>query len=328
VPELYGRFWYENLAAGFTSSSESQNKYVYFPRGTNGFSGGATLGVYGVAGMVQSDDVPWADRASLPPDFVAYQNARSTRSWFLFDDEVVVLAAGVGDPAGRATVTTVDSRIAAPADEVVLTGARRDGRPWRGTGTAELSWLRYANDTEGTSVGYVFLDRQKVTAELAPVTRSRRVVRTANPDTAVTKNVFCATVEPRRDAVAYALVPNAGARPSTRARVVANDRRVQAVTHPGLRLLGVNVLADGWHHADRLTVHGPASVLLRKTDVVTLAVSDPTMDRDEVSVVIHGAPLRLVTADDGVQVRRVPGGTLVRATTRQAYGRTFTVTLR
>jgi hypothetical protein len=48
VPELYGRFWYENPAAGFTSSSESQNKYVYFPRGTNGFSGGATLGAYGL----------------------------------------------------------------------------------------------------------------------------------------------------------------------------------------------------------------------------------------------------------------------------------------
>jgi hyaluronate lyase len=35
-----------------------------------------------------------------------------------------------------------------------------------------------------------------------------------------------------------------------------------------------------------------------------------------------------VTHDDGVEVRRAPGGTLVRATTRQAHGRTFTVTLR
>ncbi|HEX6351967.1 polysaccharide lyase family 8 super-sandwich domain-containing protein [Actinophytocola sp.] len=328
VPELYGRFWYENPAAGFTSSSESQNRYVYFPRGTNGFSGGATLGVYGVAGMVQSDDVPWVDKALLPPDFVAYQNARSAKSWFLFDDEIVVLAAGIRDPARRAVVTTVDSRIAEPSDAVVVTGARRDGRPWGGTGTAELAWLRYANDTEGTSLGYVFLDRQKVTVELSPVTRSRRVVRTSNPDTAVTKNVFCATVAPRRDALAYALVPNAGARPATRVRVVVNTAEVQAVTHPGLHLLGVNTFAGGWHHPDRLTVHGPASVLLRKEDVVTLAISDPTMNRDEISVVVHGAPLRAIAADDGVQVRRVPGGTLVKVTTHQAYGRTFTVTLR
>jgi hyaluronate lyase len=330
VPELYGRFWYENPAAGFTSSSESQNKYVYFPRGTNGFSGGVTLGAYGLAGMVQSDDVPWVDKGVLPPDFVAYQNARSVKSWFLLDDEIVVLVAGIGDPAGRAVVTTVDSRIAAPSDDVVLTGARRDGRKWSGAGAAELSWLRYANRTEGTSVGYVFLDRQRVTVEHAAVTRSRRVVRTSNPDTAVTKNVFGVTVSPRADALAYALVPNASKEPRTRARVLANDRRMQALTHPGLRLVGVNTFTDGWHHTDRLTVHGPASVLLRRRQdgQTTLAIADPTKNRDEVSVVIHGAPLRAVQYDEGITFRRVPGGTLIRATTRQAYGRTFTATLR
>jgi hyaluronate lyase len=323
IPELYGRFWYENPAEGFTSSSESQNKYVYFPTGTNSFSGGATLGAYGVAGMVQSDDVPWVDKQAgqLPADFVAYRNARATKSWFLFDDEIVVLAAGIGDPAGRAVVTTVDSRIAALSDDVVLTG-----HPWSGAGTGELSWLRYANRTDGTSVGYVFLDRQRVTVELAPVTRSRRVVRTSNPDTAVTKNVFGVTVSAQ--ALAYALVPNAGERPATRARVLANDRRVQAVTHPGLRLTGVNTFTDGWHRADRLLVNGPASVLLRRKDgKVTIGVSDPTMKRDSIDVVIPGS-LRVVTADEGVEVRRVPGGTRVRVTTRQAYGRTFSATLR
>jgi hyaluronate lyase len=324
VPELYGQFWYENPDAGFTSSSESQNKYVYFPVGTNGFSGGVTLGAYGVAGMVQSDDVPWVDKQAglLPPDFVAYQNARATKSWFLFDDEIVVLAAGIGDPAGRAVMTTVDSRIADQGDEVELTG-----HPWSGPGTGELSWLRYANHTEGTSVGYVFLDRQRVTVELTPVTRSRRVVRASNPDTQVTKNVFGVTVSPR-DRVAYALVPNAGARPTTRVRVLANDRRVQAVAHPDLRMVGVNTFADGWHRTDRLSVHGPASVLVRRQGgETTVAVSDPTMDRDTLDVVVHGSS-RLVTADEGVEVRRVPGGTRVRVRTKQAYGRTFTATLR
>jgi hyaluronate lyase len=328
VPELYGRFWYENPGAGFTSSSESQNKYVYFPVGTNGFSGGATLGAYGVAGMVQSDDVPWVDKqaGSLPADFVAYQNARGTKSWFLFDDEIVVLAAGIGDPAGRAIVTTVDSRIAAPADEVVVTGARRDGHSWSGPGTADLSWLRYANRTEGTAVGYVFLDRQRVTVCHAPVTRSRRVVRTSNPDTPVTKNVFGVTVSPR-DSVAYALVPHAGGHPRTRVRVLSNDRRVQAVTHPGLHMVGVNTFTDGWHPADRLSVSGPASVLSQRKDgKTTVAVSDPTMDRDAIDVIVQGAR-HPITADEGVEVSRVPGGVRLRVTTHQAYGRTFTATL-
>ena len=328
VPESYGRFWYENPALGFTSSSESQNKYVYFPRGTNAFSGGATLGAYGAAGMVLSDDVPYVDKQAglLPDDFVVYRNARAVKSWFLLDDEIVVLVAGVHDPDGRALVTTVDSRIAAPADDVVVTGERRHGGRWSGAGSAELRWLRYANNTAGAAVGYVFLDRQRVTVGLAPVTRSRRVVRMANPDTAVTKNVFDVTVAHERDALAYVLVPNAREAqlrdcPVT---VLANDRRVQAVRHKGLGLTTANVFADGWQRVGHLSVHGPASVLVRaERDSLTVAVADPTMDRAEVSVVVpvRGMPVQY---DDGVSVRRVPGGTMLTADTTQAYGRTFT----
>ncbi len=342
VPELYGRFWYENPGhpLGFTSSSESQNKYVYFPRGTNGFSGGATLGAYGVAGMVQSDDVPYVDKQAgkLPEDFVVHRNARSTKSWFMLDHEIVVLAAGITDPDGRDVVTTVDSRTAAPADEIVVTGARRDDRAWSGTGTAELRWLRYANRTAGAAVGYVFLDRQNVTVELDQVSRSRRVVRAANPDTAATRSVFGVSVAhqgSRPTALAYALVPNADERrlraygrgPLT---VLANDRRLQAIRHSGLKLFAANVFEDGWQYVDRVAIDGPASVLVRRQSggMVDLAVADPTMDRAEVSLVLLGESLRAVAADDGVRVIRIPVGTLVRVDTHQLHGQSRTATLR
>ncbi|MEV4223796.1 polysaccharide lyase family 8 super-sandwich domain-containing protein [Nonomuraea sp. NPDC049725] len=339
VPDLYGRFWYENPGhpLGFTSSSESQNTYVYFPRGGNAFSGGATLGAYGVAGMVQSDDVAYTAKQEgvLPADFVAYRNARATKSWFMLDDEVVVLVAGVSGQGGRDAVTTVDSRIAAPGDTVALTGEGWDGGAWQPGAATPPRWLRYANAARGTAIGYAFLTRQPVAAGLETVTRSRRVVRASNPDTAVAKNVFTASITHPADggvpAVAYALVPNA-----TEARVrgyappevLVNDRHVQAVKHEGLGLVAANVFADGPRHAERLVVDGPASVIVRRGSRTTVALSDPTMKRDSVSVVIHGRPLRLVTADEGVTVRRVPGGTLVRAATRHAYGRTFTATLR
>ncbi|MFI7675913.1 polysaccharide lyase family 8 super-sandwich domain-containing protein [Actinophytocola sp. NPDC049390] len=313
IPELYGRFWYENPAAGFTSSSEAQNKYVYFPRGTNEFSGGATLGPYGVAGMVTSDDVPYVDKRAglLPDDFVAYPNVRVTKSWFLFDDEIVALAAGMPDAA----VTTVDSRIAAPDDDVVLSSG--DG------------WLRYANRTTGAAVGYLFLDGQRPVADRSTVTRSRRVVRAANQDTPVTKQVVTVTL--RSSSAAYALVPHASEsrlRSAGGPAVLANTTAVQAVAHRGLRLTGVNAFTDGWHRAGPLSVHGPASVLVRRGDGVRVAVSDPTMRRTDVSVLLRGTRLRVVDADDGVEVRPVPGGTLVRARTFQAHGATLHATLR
>ncbi|MCG5219468.1 polysaccharide lyase family 8 super-sandwich domain-containing protein [Streptosporangium soli] len=341
VPELYGRFWYENPGhpLNFTSSSESQNTYVYFPRAQNAFSGGATLGAYGAAGMVQSDDAAYTAKQAglLPDDFVAYRNARATKSWFMLDDEIVVLAAGVSGQGGRGAVTSVDSRIAAPGDAVVLTGEGWNGGAWQSDDTTPPRWLRYANGTRRTAVGYAFFTKQRVAAGLETVTRSRRAVRTANPDTSVTKNVFTASVaHPATGdapALAYALVPNAT---ETRLRgyadgpltVLANNRHVQAIKHKTLRIVAANVFADGPRHAERLLVDGPASVIVQSGERTVVALSDPTMKRDRVTVVVHGAPLRVVTADEGVTVRRVPGGTLIQAATRHAHGRTFTATLR
>ncbi|WZU02107.1 hypothetical protein MGH68_03335 [Erysipelothrix sp. D19-032] len=42
MPELYGTDFYLHEPE-FTSGSVTQNKYVYFPLGTNEFSGSATL---------------------------------------------------------------------------------------------------------------------------------------------------------------------------------------------------------------------------------------------------------------------------------------------
>jgi hyaluronate lyase len=342
VPELYGTPYYDNPdhPLNFTSSSESQNTYVYFPRGTNQHSGGATLGSYGVAGMVQSHDVPYADKQKgiLPDDFVVYQNATATKSWFMLDDEIVVLAANVGDPAGRAVTTSVDARIAAPSDDVAISGVLRDGDAWSGPGTAAMAWLRYANESAGTAVGYVFLEPRQVAARLETVTRSRRVVRTSNPDTQVTQQVFGVSIDQPAGAapssLAYALVPHAS---EGRLRsyadgpltVLANNRHVQAIKHTGLGLSAANVFASGRSEVAGLSIEGPASVLMQEGGgEVTVAVSDPTMEQARVSIVLRGGPLAVVSADDGVRVRHVAGGTRVEYDTHQAYGRSLSVTLR
>ncbi|HEY3478374.1 MAG TPA: polysaccharide lyase beta-sandwich domain-containing protein, partial [Streptomyces sp.] len=136
-------------------------------------------------------------------------------------------------------------------------------------------------------------------------------------------------------AFAYALLPHA-AQDRVRSyarrapvRVLANSPRIQAVCHDGLGILAVNTVAPGTQHTDRLTLDGPASVVLQETrdGALSLAVADPTTLRDRVVVTVHGRPARAVAADDGVRVRRVPGGTRIEVTTRQAYGRSFRVSL-
>ncbi|WP_016905826.1 polysaccharide lyase family 8 super-sandwich domain-containing protein [Streptomyces xiaopingdaonensis] len=340
VPELYGKPYYDNPEhpLRFTASSESQNTYVYFPRGTARHSGGAVLGPYGAASLVLSDDVAFRDRAKLPDDFAVYRNAQATKSWFLIDDEIVVLAADIGDPAGRAVTTTLDARTAHPDDRITVTGTLRDGRRWTGPGSGDLRLLRYANATRRTAVGYVLLDTPPVRVGLDVVTRSRRVVRTANPDTPAVRSVFDVTVEQppgARTAHAYALVPHADAhtlRSYLRGplRILANTPRLQALTHRGLRLAAANTFTRGPHEAAGVRIDGPASVLLRRRrdGRLDVAVSDPTTGRDSVELLVRGRPLRLEKGDEAVTVRRGRGGTRVLVDTHHAYGRSFTATLR
>jgi hyaluronate lyase len=336
IPELYGTAYYDNPThpLNFTPSSESQNTYVYFPTGTNAHSGGATLGAYGAVGWVQSSDFAYASRDILPDDFVVYRNAEATKSWFLLDDEIVVLAAGIGDDT-RAVTTTLDTRIAAPGDAVSITGVRRDGRDWTGTGTTDPRWLRYANG--GVSLGYYFLQPSQVSVELQQVTRSRRVVRTANPDTPVTKQVFGLTVaQPAGSmrSLAYALVPNATESALRsyghgRIAVLSNTPRLQAIQHLGLGLTGVNSFGPGRHNLPGLTVDGPASVLLQRhrDRSITVSASDPTTTRDTITVNLWAQYLRPDSADPGVQVVRTVTGTRLTFTTHHTYGRSLTVKL-
>ncbi|MCX5411166.1 polysaccharide lyase family 8 super-sandwich domain-containing protein [Streptomyces sp. NBC_00059] len=340
VPELYGTLWYDNPERGFTSSSASQNTYVYFPRATNAFSGGARLGAYGLTGLVLSDDAAYAaqQEGTLPEDFVAYRAAGATRSWFMFDDEILVLSAGVTGLAGRAATTTVDSRIANPSAPVTLTGGLRDGSPWDGSGPGAPAWLRYADEGSGSAVGYVFLSGPPPVVSLDTVTRSRRLVRLSNADTPVTKQLFTLSYEHAAGeppaSMAHALVPNASARRLASyadgpLSVLSNTVCLQAVAHMGLGITAANSFTPGTHRAGRLAVEGPASVMLRRTarGTCSLAVADPTTERRSVSVTLHGRPLRCVSADDGVRVRPVPGGTRIDVTTHHAYGRSFTATL-
>ncbi|MGW7293149.1 polysaccharide lyase family 8 super-sandwich domain-containing protein [Streptomyces xiamenensis] len=323
IPDLYGAPWYDNPEAGFTSSSEAQNRYVYFPLATNTHSGGAHLGAYGTASLVLGDDAAHAARHELPPDFVTYANARATKSWFMFDDEIVILTADVHDPADRPLTTTLDTRITDPTSPMTL----KEGPGWLHCTGPDFS------------IGYVFLTDFTPTARLTTVTNSRRLIRTANPDTPITKQIFTLSQEhpptPHPHSLAYALLPNAtraqlasyGDSPLT---ILSNTPHLQAVEHQDLSLLMANTFSPGPHQAGPLTIEGPASVILHTTPdgMLRLALADPTTTRDTVTVLLRGYRLDVVSADEGVHVRRLSIGTRLTADTRSLNGRSVTATLR
>lgn len=297
VPEAYGRLWYENPThpLGFTSSSVSQNTYVYFPVGTNDFSGGVRLGADGVSSMVLSDDVAWRDkqRGILPADFLAYANARGVKTTVMIGDQVVVLGAGITGGQGRAAMTTIDARTSPVADAVTLTGEGVGGLAPAATG--RLPWARWANASTGASVGYVVLAGPAAEASVQVASVPRSAVRTASTGTAERRVASLRIQHPAgtTGSFAYALLPGAtedavrreSATPSM--RVLRNDTTVQAVEHPASGLSAYSFVGAG--EAGRLVASTPVVAMVQQQGpTLRIAISDPLRTQEKLSVAVRG----------------------------------------
>ncbi|MGA4669391.1 polysaccharide lyase family 8 super-sandwich domain-containing protein [Propionibacteriaceae bacterium Y1923] len=333
IPELYGVLWYDNPEQGFTSSSVSQNEYVYFPLGTNQHSGGAALGNYATASLVLSDDAARlaAQRGQLPPDFVSYANAQGSRSWFMFDDEIVVLSAGIGDRT-RAVTSTVDARIAATGDRVSVQGGARGGAV--GVGAHQgLDWAHWHNATTGAQVGYRYLSPTDAEVSLATRSGTHRDVRTGSAATAVTKQVFSlGSVTPAGRFASYAwmLLPGASAAQTAAARpieVVTNSTVAQAVRHTGLGLTMINTYDGRSHQVAGLRVKGAASVVVHdQGSSVQVAVSDPVFNQRSITVEIDGR-FAAAGSDDTVSIDAKPNKTRLEVNTFRSHGASHVATL-
>lgn len=343
IPGAYGgSLWYENPAAGFTSSSESQNTYVYFPVGTSNHSGGAVLDRFAVATMQLSDDVTWRDKQAgkLPDDMIAYPNARAARSWFMFDDEVVMLAAGIADTDDltrpRALQSTLDTRVAEPGDAVTVTVRTADGRD-AGPGVHDRpEWVLWRNTTKSVSMGYHFLDPATTIAERGPSTGSRRDVRLDNPTTKVTKDVFRLGLDHRAGAVdhyAVALVPRADENllhsSSRELSLLQNSTTMQAVRHRGLGVTMINTFTDEGSQTGRFRVQGIASLIVSEAadGVTRIALSDPTTEQQRVEVLLRGR-WEGPSATDRVSATPVPGGLRLVFDTDRLHGASIVVQVR
>ena len=335
VPQAYGKPFYDNPEAGFTSSSVSQNEYVYFPLGTNSHSGGAHLDRFALASLELSDDAAReaAQRGKLPADFVTYANARGRRSWFMLDDEIVVLSSGITDPRGRTVVSTVDARMALTEEQVEVAGGTSAGQVGVGDHEA-LEWAHWHNTGNGTQVGYRFLGATDAHLRLGPVTGALNDVRTPNPATSITRQVFelgCTTPAGRTDAHAWMLLPGA-TRDQTRATrpvsVLANSTVAQAIAHTGLGLTMATIWDRRAHHVGDLKIKGAGSVIVHDDgDLVRVAISNPEFDSATIQVELSGQ-FSVVSSDEGLSARAKPNKCELVARTAGAHGASFVAVLR
>ncbi|QIK69266.1 polysaccharide lyase 8 family protein [Erysipelothrix sp. HDW6C] len=293
MPELYGTDFYLHEPE-FTSGSVAQNKYVYFPLGTNDYSGSAQLETYAVSGMQLGDEQSYADRDVLPDDFVIYKNAEANKSWFMFDNEIVVLGSNIHDSNNRAMTTTIENKMFAVGEDYqVKTDVAANAQGIY----QNLKWLAIDSGLDAKDVGYVFHDNNDITIQDTSRTGRYSTVRnktTGSADKEVTKNYVTATYEHSEDTTssyAYSIVPNTNAEnlenyaQKDAITVLKNTEDVHAVSQNELGIKGYVFFSENGSVED-ITAQDRL-IMMRKNN--TFSIQDPTHQQETVSFTIDGS---------------------------------------
>ncbi|MGW2476477.1 polysaccharide lyase 8 family protein [Streptomyces sp. NPDC001665] len=263
-------------------------------RPPNAVAGGAALdGRYAAAAM----ELIGAPGSSL----------RARKAWFLLDNTVVALGAGITSGDGHTVETVIENRnLGADGRNRLLV----DGIPGRNGAFSHARWAHI----EGVG-GYVLAGGAALRTLREERTGTWRAIDTGadtgGSNDPVTRRYLTLWLDhgtsPDGAAYSYVLLPGASAAAtavwsaSRPVRVLANDATAQAVEDRRTGLTAVHFWAAGT--AAGITASGPATVLVRRRGArVSVAVADPGRTGTAVTVGLPFAVRTVAEADDTVEV--------------------------
>lgn len=271
-------------------------------RPANAVAGGAVLdGRHTAAAM----EVVGAEGSTL----------RARKSWFLIDNAVVALGAGITASDGRTVETVVENRNlgAGGRGRLLVDGVE----PGASAAVSRAGWAHL----DGTG-GYVFPGATALNVLREVRTGTWRAINTGADTGGSTDSVTrrYATlwldhgVSPTDAGYAYVLLPGASAAAtavwsrSRPVRIVANDTTAQAVEDRRSGLTAVHFWGAG--SAAGITASGPLTLLVRRRGAqVSVAVADPGRTGTVVSVELPFRVRSVASSDDTVTV--TPGARTV-----------------
>ncbi len=285
------------------------------------WAGGAQMArTYGVAGMVQHS-----------PGTTLY----SKKSWFMFDNEIVCLGAGItcGDNGNQVDTTVENRRLGgSPTNNFWINGAQIPPNIGWSSNFTSATWC--ALDGVG---GYYFPGG--ATNLVASFEADSGYWTDINPGDSSTglftdnflKLYFKHGVKPANKNYAYVLLPNftAAAMSSYAAApaivVLTNTSAVQAASKPALGVVGANFFNAGTSSADLITVDSQASVITWQTNsVLSVGVADPTQNNaGNITVTLARAASSTLSADAGVTVVQLSPQIILSVNVSGSLGKTY-----
>lgn len=306
------------------------------------FNGGSTVGPYASVAM---DFKNYGSDGSQNPDLAAH------KSWFVFDDEVVALGAGItGMKEGRDTETIVENKKINGTNQLVVDGKAVAPNLGDEATLNGVSWAWMEGNKGVDSMGYYFPEGSDVN-----VLREARTGRWTDvnasagiSDEEITRNYLSLAIphgengnSKGEEGYSYVLLPSMKQEQvksyseNPDIKVLSNTSAVQAVMDTGINASGYNFWQAGQvqlgEQASAFTgvkASQPASVTVAEEGgVLTVGISDPTQKNASTVIRLEGEGLSVGQLDEGVTAQADATGVTLTVNTDGGYGQTFTATV-
>ena len=329
--ELYNKTYYPS----WPSSSKKQSDYVYFPSGSNNFSGSVKLDNISLAGMQLGDDLSYISKDNLPEDFVVYKNAEANKSWFMTNEEIVFIGSNIYDTQNRNLTTTIANNMEDPNDIINIYGGSSENEiKFLDEGTySDLKWLLYENETANVKIGYYFPQVKDITIDRSVVSKNQKDIRNVpnQKDNFITKAYTTITYahndtnENNKDSYAYVMLPNANISyiknyiAQENIKVIENSKNVHIVEDVKNKIKGYTFFEKG--ESKDISANSPVSLIIKEeNDLYKVAVSDPLFSQDNIEFTLNGN-LTLNEENNLVDIENVNNKTKITINTKNSYGK-------
>ena len=286
---------------------------------TQNWTGGAQVAkTYGVAGM---------SLASWNTTLVG------RKSWFMLDNEIVCLGAGITCSGTAEVHTTVEDRRlgTAPTNNFWINGVKIPHTIGWSTNNMSASWCAL----DGVAGYYFPGGGTNLQAAFVANTGSWSQINSGDSTTAATDDYltlwFNHGLKPVNSGYAYVILPNMNATSvSNYAQapdiiVLTNTASIQAVRKPILGVVAANFWGNGTAAADLITANKESSVItLETSNRLSVGISDPTQtNTGVVTVTLNRAAAGTLSADAGVTVSQLTPQIVLSVNVSGAHGKSL-----
>lgn len=265
-----------------TNSIESASDWKKY-RSPQAWVGGTNLNSYGVAGMhLDKSNALGSMQSTL----------QGKKSWFMFDDEVVALGAGINSTDGRTIETIVENRkISTTGDEILTVDGQEVSSTLDWNKSEEINWAHLQGKVKGSDIGYYFPNKPTINMLREARTGSWNDINVGGTTDEITRNYltmwFNHGVNPQNATYEYVLLPNKtkeevssySSKPEI--EILANNNKVQSVREKELNIIAANFWTDEVNEIDIIKTDKKSSIMVKETqEFIEVSVSDPTMENN------------------------------------------------